>query len=169
MKQQAQVFSNAVPAATPRQKRALRIATKPAYIKTEVTATNLVPQAVLSVLCEHLSLIAEQHNATPGSLPVDLPQQITGSAHVTMTTSSHALILIPDADALRLYVLPIVLAGGAYNGPALEPDCILVMSEHEGTVQWQTKAGSPLTMAVMNATCHSLFQSLISQSARLSR
>lgn len=156
-----------VPAPTQRQKLALSIATKPAYIKTEVTATNLGPQAVLSVMCEHLSLIAEQHNASAGSLHVELPTQISGSARVTMTSSSHALILIPDADAIRLYVLPIELTRGAYNGPAFEPNCVLVMTEHEGTVQWQTKAGSPLTMAVMNALCHSLFQSLISLSARL--
>ncbi len=156
-----------VPAPTQRQKLALRIATKPAYIKTEVTATNLGPKEVLSVMWEHFSLIAEQHNATPGSVHVDLPQHISGTSRATMTTSSHALILIPDADAIRLYVLPIELTRGAYNGPAFEPNCVLVMTEHEGTVQWQTKAGSPLTMAVMNATCHSLFQSLILLSARL--
>ncbi|MFN8658886.1 MAG: hypothetical protein U0105_21295 [Candidatus Obscuribacterales bacterium] len=157
--------AQSLPVATQRQKLALRIATKPAYIKTEVTATNLGPKEVLSVMWEHFSLIAEQHNATPGSVHVDLPQHISGTSRATMTTSSHALILIPDADAIRLYVLPIELTRGAYNGPAFEPNCVLVMTEHEGTVQWQTKAGSPLTMAVMNATCHSLFQSLISLSA----
>lgn len=167
MKQQPQ-DAQPLPVATPRQKLALRIATKPAYIKTEVTATNLCPKQVLSVMCEHLSLIAEQHNATPGSVHVDLPQHFSGTARARMTSSSHALILIPDTDAIRLYVLPIKLAHGSYRGSAFEPDCILAMTEHEGTVHWQTRAGAPLTMAVMNATCHSLFRSLITQSTPVS-
>lgn len=154
-----------VPAPTERQKLALRIATKPA--QTEATATDLGPSEVLTVLWEHLSLIAAQHNATPGSIHIDFPAQISGTTRATMVSSSHALILIPDEDALRLYVLPIELTRGSYNGPQFEPNCILMMTRREGIAQWQTKAGAPLTMALMNATCHSLFQSLIAQSTRL--
>lgn len=144
-------------------------ASDPSTAKTEATATGLGPDAVLNVMWEHLEVMANQYNKIVGEGPfhVKLQRHHEGQSRASMSTLTHALMLIPDVDAVRLYVLPIEMnRDDKYNqGPQFEPNSIVLMT-HKGTrTEWHTKAGTPLTAAVMNSTCRSLFQSLIEQTA----
>lgn len=132
--------------------------------RTEATATELSSREVLVCLWQHLELMADRYNASVGIGPfnIDLQRDVDGTRRATMSTATHCLVLFPDADAVRMYVMPRDLASGDYaNGPHLEPNSIVLMVKRNGKAEWQTKSGTPLTMTVMNATCHSLFQSLV--------
>jgi hypothetical protein len=139
-------------------------ACNPSADKTEATATNLAPGAVTVCMWHHLELMADRYNASVGIGPfsIDVQSNVDGTRSATMASSTHCLVLIPDADAVRMYVVPRELMSGAYsNGPQFEPTSMVLMTRRGGKVQWQTKSGVALTMSVMNAACHSLFQSLV--------
>jgi hypothetical protein len=140
----------------------------PSTAKTEATATGLGPNAVLNVMWEHLEMMADQYNdiVGPGPFNVKMQRETEGKSRATMTTLTHSLMLIPDADAVRLYVLPVELNRGEYGqGPQFEPNSIVLMSRNGNRIEWQTKPGTQLTAAVMNSICRTLFQSLIEQTA----
>ncbi|MFN8655198.1 MAG: hypothetical protein U0105_02565 [Candidatus Obscuribacterales bacterium] len=144
-------------------------ATDPSTAKTEATATGLGPSEVLNVMWEHLELMANQYNNIVGEGPfhVKLQRHHEGQSRSSMSTLTHALMLIPDVDAVRLYVLPVEMnRDDKYNqGPQFEPNSIVLMTRRGARTEWNTKAGVPLTANVMNSTCRSLFQSLIEQTA----
>lgn len=142
----------------------------PSTAKTEATATGLGPWEVLNVMWEHLELMATQYNdiVGPGPFHLKLTRETAGKSRASMSTLTHSLVLIPDVDAVRLYVLPIELNRGEYSqGPQFEPNSIVLMTQKNGRTEWTTKTGTVLTAAVMNSTCRSLFQSLIEQTASL--
>lgn len=155
-------------APAPLKRAEIRIPMHLAFEKTDATSTNLGPREVLIVMWQHLEIMADQYNRAVGIGPfqIDMPREISGTARATMKTSTHALILIPDTDAVRMYVLPIELSRGLYsNGPQFEPNCIFLMNREKNNIEWQTMAGAALTMNTMNWTCQSLFQTLIEQTA----
>lgn len=136
--------------------------------KTEATGTGLGPAQVLAVMWEHLEDMTNQYNniVGPGPFHLNLQRESAGRSRASISTKTHCLILIPDPDAVRLYVLPIEMNRDEYNqGPQFEPNSIVLMTKRDGRIEWHTKMGVPLTAAVMNSTCRSLFQSLIEQTA----
>lgn len=139
--------------------------------KTEATATGLGSWEVLNVMWEHLELMATQYNniVGPGPFHLKLTRETAGKSRASMSTLTHSLVLIPDVDAVRLYVLPIELnRGDEYSqGPQFEPNSIVLMTQKNGRTEWTTKTGTVLTATVMNSMCRSLFQSLIEQTASL--
>lgn len=144
-------------------------ATDPSTAKTEATATGLGPSEVLNVMWEHLELMANQYNNIVGEGPfhVKLNRHHEGHSRASMSTLTHSLMVIPDVDAVRLYVLPVEMnRDDKYNqGPQFEPNSIVLMTRKGARTEWNTKSGTPLTANVMNQTCRSLFQSLIEQTA----
>lgn len=145
-----------------------KIVEDPSTAKTEVTATGLGPNEVLNVMWEHLELMANEYNKIvgPGPFHLKLQKETEGKARASISTLTHSMMLIPDIDAVRLYVLPVELNRGEYGqGIQYEPNSIVLMTKRDGRTEWHTKTGVPLSAVVMNSTCRSLFQSLIEQTA----
>lgn len=137
---------------------------------------NLTPKDVLVLLFEVMKVYAYEYNSAVGLGPFHLeltkPHQLTNQSptsaqsQANLSTSTHTLIMRADPDALRLYVLPLEIALSINKSDLpYEPDTLLQMRQQKKTIYWETKAGMPLTMSRVDATCRALFQWLIERTA----
>lgn len=144
---------------------------------------DLSPRDMLILLFELLKVYAYEYNSAVGLGPFHLElsrplpllekgasartaQDPPAPFQASMNTSTHSLTMRADQDAVRFYVLPLEHALGLNkNGPDFEPDSLLQMKIKKRTIYWETKAGMPLTMSRVDATCRALFQWLIERTA----
>lgn len=152
--------------------------------------TDLAPRDLLIIIYELLKTYAVEYNAAVGLGPFYLeltrPHEVSGplrlqndarpSSWLTkvragLATSTHSLLLCADDGVLAFYVMPLEQLRGsnALGKDAVEnqePRTFLQFNKMRGGVfYWETKAGLPLTMSRVDATCRALFQWLIERTA----
>lgn len=139
--------------------------------------SNLLPKDVLILLFELMKVYAYEYNTAVGLGPFHLeltkPHALVTHApasaqqsQANLSTSTHTMIMRTDTDVIRFYVLPLEIALSINKCDLpYEPDTLLQMRQQKKTIYWETKAGMPLTMSRVDATCRALFQWLIERTA----
>ena len=152
--------------------------------------SDLAPRDLLTIMYELLKVYAVEYNSAVGLGPFYLeltrPHEVSGPLRLqkdsrpsswltrvraALATSTHSLLLCADEGVVTFYLIPLEQLHGsnALGKDAVEnqePQTYLQLSKIRGGVfYWETKAGLPLTMSRVDATCRALFQWLIERTA----